>query len=410
MQSTGMPRYAVPLTVTNFLLSGMLGVLMRYKILYALPGVQQAHLLHAHSHFVFFGWVTIALLLGLVYSLLPSSRAGRSIYRKLFWIFQLTALGMLITFLYQGYGAFSIIFSTLSLVVFYVFSYHFWRDLKYADTPGYVKVLIKVALLSYILSSFGTFALAYYSSHHGSALAVRSAIYFFLHFQYNGWFSFCVFALFFHFLYQSGYHLEQRYAWRFTLLLSVGLVPGYLLSIIGYFNYSWLRLFSGFAIITQLAATAYLLLLVRQHIRGLSQTLVVVKWFWTMALGAFVLKTLLQSASLVPGLANFTFSFRPLIIGYLHLVFLCMISFFLIGYFIQKGYLSGHTALARYGYAIFIWSVLANEALLFFQSLMAYFNHYHAFYNPALLYASIGIVIGLALLLSGQGLGRNGRS
>ena len=41
------------IAVFNLLLA--FGVLLRYKIAYSLPFMQQKHMLHAHSHFAFTG-------------------------------------------------------------------------------------------------------------------------------------------------------------------------------------------------------------------------------------------------------------------------------------------------------------------------------------------------------------------
>ena len=46
----------------NLLLVAALGCILRYKILYSLPFVDQKFFLHAHSHFAFSGWVTQALM------------------------------------------------------------------------------------------------------------------------------------------------------------------------------------------------------------------------------------------------------------------------------------------------------------------------------------------------------------
>ena len=39
-----------------------MGVVLRYKIAWSLPIVDQKYFLHAHSHFAFAGWVSQALM------------------------------------------------------------------------------------------------------------------------------------------------------------------------------------------------------------------------------------------------------------------------------------------------------------------------------------------------------------
>ena len=56
----------ISVSLFNLLLVAIIGVTLRYKIVYALPIVNQKYLLHAHSHFAFTGWVTMALMALLV--------------------------------------------------------------------------------------------------------------------------------------------------------------------------------------------------------------------------------------------------------------------------------------------------------------------------------------------------------
>ena len=47
------------ISLFNLMLVAFLGMILRYKILFSLPFLDQKHLLHAHSHFAFSGWVGI---------------------------------------------------------------------------------------------------------------------------------------------------------------------------------------------------------------------------------------------------------------------------------------------------------------------------------------------------------------
>ena len=55
-------KHWLKLSLISLLTVGLLGVLMRYKICYELPFVDQKHTQHAHSHFAFAGWVTQTLM------------------------------------------------------------------------------------------------------------------------------------------------------------------------------------------------------------------------------------------------------------------------------------------------------------------------------------------------------------
>src|SRR5690349_8007660 len=85
------------------------GVIMRYKIAFSLPFIDQKYLMHAHSHFAFSGWITQALMVLLTAYLakrLPQINLKK--YNAILWANVLTAFGMLFTFPFEGYGLYSI--------------------------------------------------------------------------------------------------------------------------------------------------------------------------------------------------------------------------------------------------------------------------------------------------------------
>ena len=182
----------------NLLIVATIGVILRYKILFPLPFVDQKHLLHGHSHFAFAGWITQAIMTLLVFYL--SKQTGAAVYKKYRWVLYanlLTAYGMLVAFPIQGYGLYSIIFSTLSIFVSYVFAFFYWRDLNKLPEYNLSHVWFKAAVLFNAVSSLGAFGLAFmmYAKmvHQNWYLAAE---YFYLHFQYNGWFFFACMGLF----------------------------------------------------------------------------------------------------------------------------------------------------------------------------------------------------------------------
>ncbi len=54
-------------SVFNFFLVALLGVIMRYKIQFSFPYLDQKHLQEAHSHFAFYGWITNVLYVLIVH-------------------------------------------------------------------------------------------------------------------------------------------------------------------------------------------------------------------------------------------------------------------------------------------------------------------------------------------------------
>ena len=214
----------------NLLLVASLGVIMRYKIAFWLPFINQGYLLHAHSHFAFAGWITQALMSLLVAYL--NERGDKTAFEKYRWLLYanlFTAYGMLLTFPFEGYALLSIIFSTLSIFVSYFFAVKFWKDLNRQSEKYNADSWFKAAVLFNALSSLGAFSLAFMLAtkniYPNSYLA---SVYFFLHFQYNGWFFFACMGLLTYQITKYGIY-NRKLKVVFTLFV-LACVPAYFLS------------------------------------------------------------------------------------------------------------------------------------------------------------------------------------
>lgn len=396
-------KWAV-LCLVNLFIASILGVLMRYKILYEIPGLVQNNLLHAHSHFVFQGWISLVLFCVFVVFFLPKEIAEKKSYAILFWVMQLAAFGMLATFLYAGYYPLSIAFSTLTQLAFYWFAIQFWIDIRKTETHRVAQWFVIGALICGIISSLGPYALGYYSATGtSSALSIRTSIYFYLHFQYNGWFLFAIFAIFINWFHKRFFMHKNELKW-FFIFTALSIIPGYALSIIGYYKTPGVMINSYFSVITQATAMFFFSKFIFTNYQKIkSQLTTFVRRLWYIAFLSLWLKVIMQSLSLSPELANVAFSFRPLVIGYLHLVFICIVTFFLFGYLIQFQKLKfSHSYAAYYGILIFVLFSLANEFILFLQAFGFYFQIYINHVPISLIYASTGMSFGLLLLVLGQ--------
>ena len=146
----------------NLLIIAGIGIILRYKIVYPLPFIDQKNLLHAHSHFAFSGWITQALMALMVAYL--STTYGQVVFKRYRWILYanlVTSYGMLFSFPFEGYGKFSISFSTLCIITNYIFAIRFWKDLNNIPGSNIGHHWFKAALIFNVISSFGAFALAY---------------------------------------------------------------------------------------------------------------------------------------------------------------------------------------------------------------------------------------------------------
>ena len=87
----------------NLLIVSCIGVILRYKIAFSFPFLDQKNLHHGHSHFAFFGWITQVLMVLMVFYLQNEKRESAfKKYRWLLYLNLLSAYGMLISFSLAG--------------------------------------------------------------------------------------------------------------------------------------------------------------------------------------------------------------------------------------------------------------------------------------------------------------------
>lgn len=354
----------IKIALVNLAVVAFLGLILRSKILFDIPFFDFKYLLHAHSHFAFGGWITIALLSLMTYLILPPERVGKAVYKWMLAAILINSYGMLFTFPFQGYGLYSITFSTLFIFSSYAFTIVFIRDIWKSAVNNSVKVLSIGAVIYMSLSSAGAFTLAYLmATKSQQAYLYRDAIYSYLHLQYCGFFSLSVFALLLHYL-----KIDNRYTKWFTWSLTASVLPSMFLC------YLWHNVSSLFHIIALegsilLLITLLSFLLMLPGLQaGSRKTRPLTKKVAGLAMIAFVLKMIFQSLTIIPSLGVLSFSNRPIIIGFLHLVLLGFVSLFILAYLIENRLFNYNkvTAIALW---TFITGIILNELVLFSQGL-----------------------------------------
>jgi len=387
----------IRITFLNLLIVAVLGVIMRYKISFYLPFIDQSNFQHAHSHFAFSGWVTqvlMVLMWGFLYNYLPHAPLKK--YKPLLTGNLLCAYGMLVSFALSGYGVISTLFSTSSILVSWIFAGMFWIDLNKIEVRIISKQWFKAALFFSIISSFGAFALAYIMAnkiqHPNWFLA---STYYFLHFQYNGWFFFaCMGLLCEHFKSILPYSIQKK-VYR---LFALACIPAYFLSALWLPMPLWVYGLVVLSAIAQLIAwilfvKAFPLKRLDSH-QGVSTE---TRWLLILSASALSIKLLLQAGSTIPALSKLAFGFRPVVIGYLHLMFLGVISLFLIAYCHMKRFVIA-SQWRKLGVIIFVAGIIINELLLMIQGVCS-MNYIHVpSMNVLLLGAAICMLVGLSLL------------
>lgn len=359
----------IKVSLFNLAIVAAIGTLLRYKIAYSLPWLDQKHLLHGHSHFAFTGWVSQLLMALLVYALGRQSGQNAFIrYRFLLLANLFTAYGMLIAFPLQGYAPASIACSTASIFVSYIFAVRYWRDLNALPVQRPAFAWFRAALIFNAISSLGAFSLAYMMAnrivHQDWYLG---AVYFFLHFQYNGWFFFGCMGLLYLLLQD---HLPEKTLRHIFRMFALACVPAYFLSALWMPIPVWVFVLVVAAAFVQVIAWGWLLYLLKGRIGTVMTIPAPGRILFMLAALALTVKLLLQLGSTIPSLSQLAFGFRPIVIGYLHLVLLGVISIFLLAYVFALGMYPFGRAL-RAGSIIFIGAVILNEMGLMLQGVAA---------------------------------------
>lgn len=393
-------KFWLRISLFNLLIVAFFGTVMRYKIGFEFPHFDQKHLQHAHSHFAFIGWITHTLFV-LMIGILQRDALSINVahYKKLIIINLICSYGMLISFSIQGYGAFSIGFLTFSVLISYLFAYRFFRDLKNVGHRPYTN-WFTAALWLNIISSLGTFTLAFMMASHNFDQNIHLAsLYFYLHFQYNGFFMFVCMGLFLTQIYQLNpeYKQHSRIFWMFFL----SCIPAYFLSILWAKIPLWLYSLVLVAAIIQLVAWIDFLISLKKSIISKDTFFRSGRYLFLIIAMAVSVKLVLQLGSTIPAVSKLAFGFRPIIIAYLHLILLAIISVFLVSYFyIYK--LIQINRLTTVALVLFVVGVYLNEIVLGIQGIASFSYTVVPKANEMLFGIAVLILTSLVLLFLSQ--------
>ena len=386
-------------SVFNFFLVALLGVIMRYKIQYSFPFLDQKHLQEAHSHFAFYGWITNVLYVLIVnYISKVNALVKLKKYGYLIIINLAASFAMLGTFMYGGYFWASIAASTTALLTSFVFCYFFVMDARKIQDAS--KIWFLAGLFFAVISSVGVFNLAYMmSSKNINQDLYLASEYYFLHFQYNGFFIFSCIGLLLYSLKEAGSPINDKTNRLMFWLSFFGCLVGVGLSLLWLKMPLWVFTLIVVATIGQTVAAVMLFGFVKK-----SWTNLVLKWspmqrFVLIFVGfAFAVKIALQLGSNIPALNQFAFGFRNVVIAYLHLVLLMCIATFLLNQILATNYFTVTKTLLL-GLKMFLLGIFLNELML---GLMGIFSIKYVsipYANHFLLYFSLLIFVALGIIL-----------
>lgn len=397
-----MPKKYIHIPLLFFFITALTGVWMRsISIMPGLQIISYDHILHGHSHIAILGWLFFAILiiyLAFMWKHLPHKKEAK-------WLLIISAIVtsfMFIAFLYQGYALYSIILSTLHIFTEYWAIIFIFKTITYhPDMPKTSRLFIKTGAIMLFISSFGPFGLgAIASMGLRNSPLFEMAIYFYLHFQYNGWLYYMLIGFFILLLKQAKIILnKQLLKWSF-LIYTLAILPGFLLSILWYDLGRFAYLLSAIGGLGQFIGVGlflWALYIERQAFKkSFNQTFLYLSRFAFIILLA---KAMMELGLLIPSLSAIIYDTRHVVIGYLHLTLLGFISLSVLALFIQLKLVPYDKQVFLFGVNVFLIGFCLNEAVLFTSTLFTWLGYgTMPLHNSLLFIASLMILMSIAFM------------
>lgn len=309
-------------------------ILLRYmQYNGGLVGFKFPFLLHTHSHVAMLGWVFTAIVTLFTRNWLPHTR---EIVRKLKLttvVLIVSVVGMLVSFPLQGYAFWSILFSTLHIFAQLGFTWIFFKETE--KNREISVVFARTALVLQMVSALGALSVGPVAAagYAGQPLYFM-CIYFYLHFQYNGWMLFAILALLLHFASREEAPEQDRKLQQAMRMLLGGVVFTYAGMALWCTDSLWIVIAAFLGAVLQLVALIQLYRLISPALYLWLRSLpVAVRILFTVSLISLAAKAMLQLLAVWPELNDWIAAQRGIVIAYLHLVLLGFITSFLLGTF-----------------------------------------------------------------------------
>lgn len=388
-------RYTL-IALAYFFLAGLLGLVLRLFFVTPIP-INYRFIVHTHSHIALLGWVYLGLI-SIFYKMYFKPDSDNRRFRYIFWFTNFTLLGMLLSFPFQGYALFSIIFSTLFLFATYLHTGFFLKYIPASFKNSFSYRCIKSSLIYLVISSIGPWAIgAVMATMGNTSIWYKLSIYFYLHFQYNAWFIFALCGIFIYLLEKASVVINKRHFQSFYFLLHLGVILSLFLSALWVEPPGIIYWLGGFGAVVQAVAFLYFFKLVSDNREKMKKIFSPFIFLLLKTTGIMlIIKVLLQLISALPYFAEVSFLYKDYVIGYLHLVFLGLVSIGLFGFLAHFKLLK----LPKIVFGIYFTGFLLSEILIFSKATTTWLRlPFFAEYFTVLMIASSLMPVALAILL-----------
>ena len=278
------------------------------------------YLTHAHSHVAVLGWA-FCMLCGLLFRYaIHWERVPKTAFRITMVLLHVSVIGMAVTFTWQGYGGWSIGFSTLHLLVGYAIAVFYFRY-EIEELPAALRNFYSAAVWWLVISTLGPWLLAF-----GPAMPsfwMDAGIEFYLHTQFNGWLTFGVLGLALHYVHRRGGGLTSLTHLGFGMLL-IGTLPALIPML------DQAQISPNIAIVGAAGSLLYaaggIIVAVPLIKMLVTASSVPEKGIMILSGGALLIKQIMLGIIAFPAVADAVMNYSFVVVGYLHLLLLGFIS------------------------------------------------------------------------------------
>jgi hypothetical protein len=362
-----------------FFMASLFGLLMRYFLIGEVSFFEYKHILHTHSHLALLGWGYLLVTGALVFTFVKDEKRLKT-YKIFLSVSVFSTLGMMLSFPFQGYGLYSIAFSSLHLITSYFFAYFFLQDLSRLKECTATR-LVRFSVIWMLVSSLGLWAIG----PVGALLGRLHPLYFlsvqwFLHFQLNGWFVYGFLGLLAGYLQNNGWRIPisktKEWMLHLSLFLTYALVVSWSTPI------KTLFYINAAGVILQVIAYYWIVQpAFKQLFPGLRIPKNWVDRLLYLGLVSLAAKALIQAALILPDVATIAFTIRMYVIGFVHLVMLGTITFGIGAFALKSNWLSSGR-LSQVGWYSLAIAFITSEILLLGQGTLlwaqlGFIPHFH---------------------------------
>lgn len=397
-----MPKKLIHYIFISFLLTAITGIWMRLFVFTdKVHFIDYSNMLHAHSHMAILGWTFLAvfiIFLSLAWESITNKKHAIILTTTIFFV----TFALFIAFLYQGYATYSIILSTTHIFVEYWTIIFIVMNMKNNQMiPKITKLFLTGGVITLFISSFGPFGLGgLAASGLRDSPFFEMAIYFYLHFQYNGWLYLMLVGLFLYILTKKGFKLPTRLLTQSFWIYFIALFPGFFLSVLWY-DFGLIGLLLGvIGALGQLIGVSLFCFVIWQQRFQFHKTFSkFINFTISLTICFLIIKVVMELGLLFPALATMVYDTRAVVIGYLHLTLLGFISLFILVIFQMLKIIDSKKTIVKYGIVIFLVGFFLNEVILFLSGLLSWLHiNEFIFSNGLLLTASILLFLGILLI------------